>query len=100
VLALGLWMASGAFSSNSEESDAATDTKHAASSAPVMAAPVMKVEYIDVSLAAKSRDIILQGQLEPKRHLRMRAETSSVVDVISISKGQRVASVLTRVTPS
>jgi len=50
----------------------------------------MKVEYIDVQLSPKSRDIVLQGQLEPKRHLQMRAETSSTIESIPVGKGQRV----------
>ncbi len=82
VLALALWMASGAFSSNSSESEATTAQQDTASP--------MKVEYIDVQLSPKSRDIVLQGQLEPKRHLQIRAETSSTVEVISVNKGQPV----------
>jgi len=84
AVALGLWMASGAFSSDSSESEEATSAEQNDTKAP------MKVEFINVQLSPKSRDIILQGQLEPKRHLQLRAETSSIVDVISIDKGQRV----------
>ena len=84
VLALALWMASGAFSSNSSEIEQSSDTAQNDATAP------MKVEYIDVQLSPKSRDIVLQGQLEPKRHLQMRAETSSTVKVISVGKGQSV----------
>jgi len=84
VLALALWMASGAFSSNSSESD------QKATNAQKEATPPMKVEYIDVELSPKSRDIVLQGQLEPKRHLQIRAETGSSVEAISINKGQFV----------
>lgn len=84
VLALALWMASGAFSSNSSEAEQSETNTQKDPTAP------MKVEYIDVQLSPKSRDIVLQGQLEPKRHLAMRAETSSTVEVISVDKGQRV----------
>lgn len=83
VLVLALWMASGAFSSNSAESQVA--------STPSDTATPMKVEYIDVQLSPKSRDIVLQGQLEPKRHLQIRSETSSTVEVISVNKGQWVS---------
>jgi len=84
VLALALWMASGAFSSNS------SDAEQNATNAPKDATAPMKVEYIDVQLSPKSRDIVLQGQLEPKRHLQMRAETSSTIESIPVGKGQRV----------
>lgn len=89
ALALGLWMASGAISSDSEEAEASEQANADTSEAQGSAAP-MKVEYIDVTLAPKSRDIILQGQLEPRRHLQLRAETSSIVDTIAASKGQLV----------
>jgi len=85
VFALALWMASGAFSSSSSE-----EAEQNAEAAKNEATAPMKVEYIDVQLSPKSRDIVLQGQLEPKRHLQMRAETSSIVDVIASGKGQRV----------
>ena len=84
VLVLGLWMASGALSSNEEESPETTASAEKDAAAP------MKVEYIDVALTPKSRDIILQGQLEPRRHLQLRAETSSIVDIIAAKKGDRV----------
>ncbi len=84
VLALGLWMASGAFSSDSEDEKASDASAESEASAP------MKVEYIDVSLTPKSRDITLQGQLEPRRHLELRAATSSFVETINATKGQSV----------
>ena len=90
ALALGLWMASGAISSDSEEAEQANAVDNDAQDSAEPMAKAMKVEYIDVTLAPKSRDIILQGQLEPRRHLQVRAETSSIVDTIAASKGQRV----------
>jgi len=84
VLALVLWMASGAFSSNSSDAEQQTTAAEKDAAVP------MKVEYIDVQLSSKSRNLVLQGQLEPKRHLQMRAETSSTVKVIHTGKGQRV----------
>lgn len=96
VLALGLWMASGAFSSDDAASEAAGDQNttgeqnSASGSDTTPLAKPIKVEYIDVQLEPRSRDIILQGQLEPRRHLQMRAETSSIVETISIEKGARV----------
>ncbi len=84
VLALALWMASGALPSSESEAQNTAEAEKTDATAP------MKVEYIDVELSPKSRDIVLQGQLEPKRHLQLRAETGSTVDVISVGKGERV----------
>lgn len=96
VLALGLWMASGALSSNESSDDAANKQttnngqNNASESDSTPLAQPIKVEYIDVQLTPRSRDIILQGQLEPRRHLQMRAETSSIVETIEVEKGARV----------
>jgi len=98
VLALGLWMASGAFSSDESSDDAAATGSNdqnggqsdaSASGSTPLAKPI-KVEYIDAQLTPRSRDIVLQGQLEPRRHLQMRAETSSIVETIAVEKGARV----------
>ena len=88
VLALVLWMASGLLPSDgnaeAEATTAGEQTGQSDETAP------MKVEYIDVTLSPKSRDIVLQGQLEPRRHLLLRAETASTVETISVDKGNRV----------
>ncbi len=91
VLALGLWMASGLLpSSGNEEAAGNVDSAALSQTAANDEAPPMKVEYIDVTLSPKSRDIILQGQLEPRRHLQIRAETSSIVETINADKGKTV----------
>jgi len=85
VIALCLWMASGLIPTNGDDNtDVADSTSEQDTNSP------MKVEYIEVSLSAKSRDIVLQGQLEPKRHLHLRAETGSTVEAININKGESV----------
>jgi len=85
VLVLGLWMATGLLpSQGSEEADAQAQAEQADAAAP------MKVEYIDVQLSPKSREIVLQGQLEPRKHLLLRAETSSTVEAILAQKGSLV----------
>lgn len=93
VLVLGLWMASGLLPSKSDDdADANAQTADGTeSSAQASDTAPMKVEYIDVALSPKSRDIILQGQLEPKRHLKIRAETSSIVESIGSDKGTTVS---------
>ncbi len=81
VLALGLWMASGMLNNNdSEESEEIRNAESA----------IFKVEYIDVALSTKERNIVLQGQLEPIRHLQLRAATSSDVQEVNVVKGSRV----------
>jgi len=85
VLALGLWMASGLFASKGDENEQSEDA-----SKQEQDVNTVKVEYIDVTLSPKSRDIILQGQLEPRRHLQLRAETGSTVETIEVSKGSKV----------
>lgn len=83
VLLLGAWMASGLFKSSDADEIVAQEQQED-KTAP------MKVEYIDVDLSPKSRDIVLQGQLEPRKHLFIRAETGSTVEAIPVQKGQRV----------
>lgn len=85
VLVLGLWMASGLLSSEGDEGQQSSDATESQDDSTTV-----KVEYIDVELSPKSRDIILQGQLEPRRHLQLRAETASTVELININKGQSV----------
>ncbi len=84
VLVLCLWMASGLLSAPSD------DTSTASTATQKDNSPLMKVEYMDGALSLKSRDVVLQGQLEPRRHLMVRAETSSTVGSIEIGKGERV----------
>jgi len=43
-----------------------------------------------VELTARARNIELQGQLEPRRRLTLRAKTSGTVDRIIVLKGQRM----------
>ena len=84
VLVLVLWMASGVIPSNTSEAEDTPVSETQDAAAP------MKVEYVDVEISLKSRDIILQGQLEPRRHLQLRAEINSIVDDIPVSKGHTV----------
>lgn len=91
VLVLGLWMASGLLPSDGDaDAEANAASESGAQTGETAKSKAMKVEYIDVKLSPKSRDIILQGQLEPKRHLQIRAETGSIVETINIGKGKTV----------
>lgn len=91
VLVLGLWMASGLLpSSGNEDAESGSAANSSEQAKQNDESAPMKVEYIDVTLSPKSRDITLQGQLEPRRHLQIRAETSSIVERINIGKGKSV----------
>jgi len=50
----------------------------------------MKVQIEIAKLESRSREIVLQGQLEPARVLDIKAEISSTVETLPVSKGQRV----------
>ena len=52
---------------------------------------VMRVEVLEIELNDMSREIVLQGQLEPVQHLYIRAETSGTIDTLAVTKGSRVA---------
>jgi multidrug efflux system membrane fusion protein len=58
----------------------------------------MKVEVVDIELLPMAREIILQGQLEARRQLLVRAKTSGTVDTLEINKGERVAAGASLVT--
>lgn len=92
VLVLALWMASGLLpSSDADGANANTSADSTSDAEQNDATKPMKVEYVDITLSPKSRDVILQGQLEPRRHLQIRAETSSIVESISAQKGTSVS---------
>jgi|GEM_PF-6826372 len=70
VVLLVLWMASGLLKSDpnaSSQTNAAEQTQ------------LMKVEVQEVSPESMQREVELQGQLEPKRRLHIRAEVAGVV---------------------
>ncbi|MEE9319822.1 MAG: efflux RND transporter periplasmic adaptor subunit [Granulosicoccus sp.] len=81
VLVLALWMGSGLLSSDDSETTVKDDEQ----------SPAMTVEVQVVEPTAMNREITLQGQLNARRHLLIRAETSGVVESLSIKKGARVS---------
>ncbi len=83
VIVLGLWMASGLINKPADEAEVAAEEAPAES-------PAMKVEFVEVSLSNKSRNVILQGQLEPAKRLMLRSETSSIVESLNVKRGDRV----------
>ena len=94
VLALALWMASGLLKSPNNDttdgSNAGASVKGQSDSETNLDEDFMKVQIEIANLETRSREIVLQGQLEPARVLDIKAEISSTVESLSVSKGQRV----------
>ena len=80
VIVLVLWMASGMLRTEDNTQEDASDSDNA----------IMRVEVREIELSDMSREIVLQGQLEPIQHLLIRAETSGTIDSLAIAKGSRV----------
>lgn len=79
VIVLTLWMATGLL--QSEGSDLSKETKPD---------PLMTVEVETVELQNMSREISLQGELEPVQYLLLKAETGGKVEELLVGKGSRV----------
>jgi len=81
VVVILLWMASGLLFPNNDETTSAAGNS---------SSNRMTVEVMPVELTARARNIELQGQLEPRRRLTLRAKTSGTVDRIIVVKGERI----------
>jgi len=81
VLVLVLWMGSGMLASDESDTTGKDDEQ----------SPAMMVEVQFVEPAAMNRELTLQGQLNARRYLIIRAETAGTVESLSVSKGSRVA---------
>jgi multidrug efflux system membrane fusion protein len=87
-LSLGLlasvvvWMLSGAFA-NAPETESSRDEPHKTHQK-------MKVTVLDVTAREITREIVLQGELEPLRQIEISAQTASRVVNLPVSKGKRV----------
>lgn len=79
VIALSIWMATGLLNQKP-----ATDSASESSEQPM----AVQVQVLD--LESIEREIALQGQLEPIRHLFLKAETSGTIQSINHEKGARV----------
>lgn len=79
VIALSIWMATGLL-----HKEPATDSVSESSEQPM----AVQVQVLD--LESIEREIALQGQLEPIRHLFLKAETSGTIQSINHEKGARV----------
>lgn len=84
VVALVLWMLSGQLGSNESSNDAAVlDTKDREITA-------MKVQTRRQSAKHMTREVIVQGQVEPFKVIHLRSESSGSIESIAIEKGERV----------
>jgi len=83
VVGLGVWLLTGALA-------ARHDAKTPGTSAVGMEAAPMKVRVRDSASREVIRRIAVQGQLEPRRTLELRAETAGTVAELNVAKGQPV----------
>jgi multidrug efflux system membrane fusion protein len=84
VAALVLWMLSGQFGTSS----AVTEPQAESRSAEVVA---MKVQTRRQASEEITREVIIQGQVEPIKVVAIKSETTGSVESVSVIKGQRVA---------
>lgn len=81
VVVLGVWMATGLI--GDESNDASLDDAK-------LIAP-MRVAVTVVSPVATRREIVVHGELNARRTLDLRSETSGLVASLAVSRGQRVS---------
>jgi len=90
--AVAAWMASGLLPRVPSQSDA--DARGSAEGAGARLAPVpaaMTVGVVDLAAHPVTRELVLQGQLEPRRRVAVRAETAGLVTALPVERGERVA---------
>jgi len=91
ILALVLWMSSVHIYPNDNTTDGATGSVNTDSAAGDNTA-LMKVQVSPARLQAMTRELTLQGQLEPDRHILIRSGTEGQVQELHVSKGTRAKS--------
>ena len=82
VIGLVLWMLSGQIGSKEEETQASAEQETPAT--------IMKVQTRVVSAENITREVVVQGQLEPKKIVTMRAETTGNIQQVLANKGERI----------
>ena len=83
VVCLVLWMLSGQVGSEEEETQAVAEQQKPAT--------IMKVQTRVISAEDITREVVVQGQLEPKKIVTMRAETAGNIQQVLASKGERIS---------
>ncbi|MFZ0254294.1 MAG: efflux RND transporter periplasmic adaptor subunit [Gammaproteobacteria bacterium] len=81
AVAVGIWMFSGALNGSA---------RLKAPVAEIKAVQPMKVSVMDLNVDRVTREIVVQGQLEPKRSVQLRAQTGGRVVALPVAKGSRV----------
>lgn len=85
IVALVLWMLSGQLASKEEPASQSQSTTERAATAMKVQTRRQKPEQI-------TREVIIQGQVEPVKIIHMRSETSGTVRTINATKGQLINS--------
>lgn len=83
LAAVTLWMLSGAVTHAPEAALSSDESR--------VPRPLMKVRVLDVKAEEISREIVVQGELEPLRQVEIRAQTTSMVISLPVNKGEQVA---------
>jgi multidrug efflux system membrane fusion protein len=92
ILAVGAWMASGQFGGAPQADSSPTDNGDASGDSAEPRVVAMKVQVRRQQAQNTTREIVIQGQVEPLRMLHLRAETAGSVIDKPASKGETVAS--------
>ena len=97
VVVLALWMLSGLLTgrSDADETNASTATAQNSESDSANYSQdadkrLMKVEVSRIAASEVTRELTLQGQLEPLRRLQIVGQIGGLVEAISATRGQRV----------
>lgn len=81
AVAVGIWMFSGALNGSARLKSPVPETKKV---------QPMKVSVMDLEVDRVTREIVVQGQLEPKRSVHIRAQTGGQVVAVPVPKGAPV----------
>jgi len=98
VVVLALWMLSGLLPGRSDADDSTANNASAqngesagqSDSANDADKRLMKVEVMRIAASEVTRELTLQGQLEPLRRLHIVGQIGGLVDSIAATRGQRV----------
>ncbi len=88
VVALVLWMLSGQFGANPENNK--TNAEEGTAETRSAGVVAMKVQTRRQSAREVTREVIVQGQVEPIKVVAVKSETAGSIESISVTKGQRV----------
>jgi len=94
IVALVLWMATGLLRSESPDANSSASTDHNGDTSNAENDPankrLMQVQVTPAQLQVVTRELTLQGQLNPNRRLTISAGTEGRVQQLPVTKGTRV----------